>query len=597
MTRFSCRSVFPVTLLWLALSQAGMACGPQGTTLISQVKGSGQHSPLAGQQLSVEGVVTAILPDSKGFFLQEEDADQDQDASTAEGLFVYSGQLSMPLQRGDVLRVSGKVEEFSGQIQLHPQTASGIEACGRQPLPSAQLLQLPLPASAQWQHYEGMLVRLAQPLYVVDHHDYARYGELTLSSQPRLWTPTQKYRPGSAAAQALLAANLRDRLLLDDGQSRQNLDAWLPAPGGLSASNTLRAGDRLDDVTGVVAYSFGKYRIQPLTTPQVSHHNPRPSAPARIAGSVRVASFNVLNFFNGDGSGADAPFQDPANRGAKSQADFLRQRSKIVSAIRGLNADIVGLMELENDGFGPQSAIQSLVSALNQDQPPATHYRLVDPGLARIGSDAITVGMLYRPARVKPAGKATVMAVGDATRNRPSLMQNFVLDKKGAPLSVVVSHLKSKGSACGVDDPDRGDGQGNCNLTRLRAVQDLLRWQQAAGLERPLLLIGDFNAYAREDPIEALSNAGLVNLPARWHGDGLYSFVFNGESGTLDHAFASPALAARTLAAGEWHINADEPNALEYGSTFKSPAQRQKYYAPDAYRSSDHDPLYIDIRS
>ena len=580
------------------------ACGVPGATLINQVQGSAASSSLSNQTVTVEGVVTAVMTGSdqvKGFYLQEESQNQDGNAATSEGIFVYTNALKPAITVGDVVRVTGVVKEFNGETQLQQTANLGlIESCGSKAPVTPVKLTLPVASQASWEAVEGMLVQLDQPLYVAANYDYARYGELTLSSQPRLWTATQKYRPGTAEAVALNAANLLDKITLDDGYSNQNRDAWLPAPAGLSASNTLRAGDRLSNVAGVVGYSFNKYRLHPSATPQVQAANPRPAAPQRSAGSVRLASFNVLNFFNGDGTSNEAPFKDASNRGAKNYADFLKQRAKIVSAIRALDADIVGLMELENDGFGAQSALQDLVNALNDGQPAAKHYSFGLPGVDKIGSDAIRVGLIYRAGVVKPVANPEVKEIGDPSRNRPALAQSFYLSSQaiGQPLTVVVNHLKSKGSAC-AGDPDLNDGQGNCNQTRVTAVNDLKNWLagQQGGLGRSIVLVGDFNAYAKEDPIYQLEQAGFTNLLAKQHADSVYSYVFNGESGNLDHGLATAAASARVLNAGEWHINADEPTALEYSSEFKSVTQQQNYYAADAYRSSDHDPLYIDLRA
>src|SRR5690606_7700545 len=93
-----------------------------------------------------------------------------------------------------------------------------------------------------------------------------------------------------------------------------------------------------------------------------------------------------------------------------------------------------------------------------------------------------------------------------------------------------------------------------------------------------------------------LEDAGYENLLARFHGDDVYSYVFYGQSGYLDHVLASDALRAHVVGAGAWHINADEPRALEYSTEYKSAAQVASFYAPDAYRSSDHDPVYADLR-
>lgn len=110
-----------------------------------------------------------------------------------------------------------------------------------------------------------------------------------------------------------------------------------------------------------------------------------------------------------------------------------------------------------------------------------------------------------------------------------------------------------------------------------------------------MLLIGDLNSYAKEDPLRALESRGYTNLVARFVGNAGYTYVFHGEAGNLDHALATPPLAARVKAVHTWHINADEPIALQAVPDYKTPAQQAAYYAPDAYRSSDHDPVVIDV--
>ncbi|UTH72297.1 ExeM/NucH family extracellular endonuclease [Chromobacterium sp. IIBBL 290-4] len=601
----SCAGVSTLLLLLPASAQA--ACDLTISHKINQVQGAALKSPLLNQTVAVQGVVSALLygkDGAVGFFMQSQAQDQDQNPATSEGIYVYAGKAALPaLKAGDVVSVRGKVMEFSrkgetgSETQLQPATAGDVQLCGAGGAIRPVALMLPLSGDpAQLEALAGMVVSFAQPLYVVDSYGYGRYGELTLSSSKRLWNPTQLYRPGSAEARALQKANPLDKLILDDGKTWPNADAWLPAPGGLAANRTLRVGDQLQGVQGIVSYSNGGYRLQPYGEPAVIAGNPRPAAPTRAAGQARVASFNVLNFFNGDGLGGGFPTE----RGAAKREDFLRQKAKIVAAIRGLDADVVGLMELENDGFGPQSAVQELVAALNEGQSADKQYRFVDPGLAKVGTDAITTGMLYRPARAQALGKAEALAIGDTGKNRTSLAQTFQLD--GRQLTLVVNHLKSKGSACdkslveGLADIDAGDGQGNCNLTRVAAVKDLMKWksQRSQYPQAGLLVMGDMNAYAKEDPIRVFEESGLANLLARFQSDA-YSYVYQGESGNLDHALADAVLQAWVAGAGEWHINADEPTALEYGSEFKSASQQQNYYAPDAYRSSDHDPLYVDL--
>ena len=264
-----------------------------------------------------------------------------------------------------------------------------------------------------------------------------------------------------------------------------------------------------------------------------------------------------------------------------------------------MNADIVGLMEMENDA-GPNSAVADLVAGLN-DKLGAGTYAYIDTGV--LGTDEIKVALIYKPASVTPVGawKALTAAQDprfDTTRNRPSLAQTFQDNKTGRKLTVDVNHLKSKGSACD-GDPDTGDGSGNCNLTRTRAAAALVDWLKTdpTGSGDPdFLLIGDMNSYTFESPIQTFVDGGLTNLVRKYDGLEGYSYVFDGESGYLDHALATKSLEAQVTGVGHWHINADEPIALDYNAEFKTPAQVDSFYSPEGFRTSDHDPVLIGVR-
>ncbi|HEF5785753.1 endonuclease [Burkholderia multivorans] len=564
-------------------------CGGSATP-IADIQGPGAPSPLAGQNVSIEAVVTADFGGTDGFggfFVQQADPQRRNQPGVSEGLFVYAPKARA--KAGDLVHVTGKVEEKYGQTQLTLSGAIAVCANGQTVTPAT--LTLPVESANAFAAYEGMLVRLPQTLTVTGNYELGRYGSVLLSNG-RLRTPTSVVPPSQAQTQ--IDANARNRLILDDGSNKQN-PASVPYPAPqLSAANTLRTGYTVRDVQGVLEVRYGAWRVQPVPGAAAptfdARANPRTNAPARDPhANLRVASFNVLNYFNGNGLGGG--FDDPNNRGAKTYQEFQRQEAKIVSALKALDADVIGLMEIQNNGYGELSAVRQLAAKLGGA------WRVVDPGTSRLGGDAIAVAMIYDSRKVEPIGRAATLAIDD--KNRQPLAQSFRRIGGKQALTIVVNHLKSKNCPDATnDDLDQGDGQGCWNPTRTRAAAKLADWLAGtptgvAG--QGVLLIGDFNSYTYEDPIRLLESRGYRNLVSRWIGANAYSYVYNGEAGYLDHALASLPLASHVKAVHEWHINADEPVALQYTLAYKSAEQQQTYYAPDAYRSSDHDPVLIDI--
>ncbi|MCQ8118624.1 ExeM/NucH family extracellular endonuclease [Methylomonas rosea] len=574
-------------------------CG-QAATLISAIQGSSGVSPLSGSVQHVEAIVSADFQGSSnlnGFFVQQVSG-ADANPATSEGLFVSS---SVPVNLGDKVHIVGTVTETFSMTRL--ETVSSVDVCSSgNALPAAVEVNLPFDSAGNDpERWEGMLIQLPQTLTVTENFNLGRFGEFLLSSGGRLLTPTQVATPGQAAIN-VTAQNLANQLLVDDGINVQNPDPVIyPQPTGLSAANSLRSGDSVVGATGVLAYDFGVYRLQPTQPLTFVADNARGEAPTlSTLGSLKIASFNVLNYFNGNGLGGGFP----TARGANTLTEFNRQRAKIIPAIHALNADVIGLMEIENDGYGSTSAIADLVNGLNQLAGAGT-YAFINPGLSKIGTDEIAVGIIYKPAKVSTTGSVAILdsSVNPLfidTKNRPAIAQTFLDKASNKLLTIAVNHLKSKGSACDdVNDPDTGDGQGNCNQTRTDAAQALASWLASDPTQSGVsnaLIIGDLNSYAQEDPISALKNAGYQNLLETFVGNqAAYSYVFSGAAGYLDHALANATLASQVKSAAEWHINADEPRSLDYNTEFKSANQVSSFYAADAYRSSDHDPLLIKL--
>ena len=615
-------------------------CGDPAT-LISAIQGSGAASPLVGTKVLIEGIVVGdfqnnATPDNgelNGFYVQEEDAEADGNLLTSDGIFVF-GVSNIDVSLGEKVRLRGTVTEFNGLTEINNVTTLFSCSTGNL-LPMATIVNLPVTNINDFERYEGMRITFPQELVISEYFNYERFGELVLAlpleGETRPFTGTAIDEPGvgpGSPANMRTAANGLRRITLDDGLSIQN-PALVRHPNGaafdLTPANRFRGGDTVANATGVMDFSFDLYRIQPTGPADYIAVNPRPAAPEETGGSLHVAAMNTLNFFLtldaiDDDSGPDNPADNVCGgntnldcRGADlSQPDeFNRQRPKLLAALAGLNADIIGLNELENTpGVDPLGdPTKGVVAGLNSMLGSGT-YSYINSGV--IGTDAIRVGLIYKPGKVVPIGGFQILDSTDDprfidTRSRPALAQTFEELATGARFTVVVNHFKSKGSSCAdIADPDTGDGQGNCNKTRLAAAQALVDWlaTDPTGSGDPdFLIMGDLNSYAQEDPIDAIkagsddtsgTDDDYTNLILQYQGTYAYSFTFDGQAGYLDHALANPSLAAQIDGAADWHINSDEPDLLDYDTTFKPPAQ-EAIYEPNAFRSSDHDPVIVGL--
>lgn len=572
-----------------------------GITRIPAIQGAGSSSPFAGQGVTTEGVVTRL--NNNGFYLQDETGDGD--AATSDGVFVFTGSVPT-VSVGDRVRLSATVTEFNTGAASNPLTAahpvteltgvSGLTVLAGGIALAPMRITFPETVEDELERHEGMLVEIAVPLTASQNYFQGRYGQVTLSAGGRLVKPTNLYRPGTPEALALAADNARRRIVLDDGTSLQNP---VPIPY-LGNDNTLRAGDTLPGLVGVIDYGLttsantgdADYRIHPVGAADFTRVNARTAAPAPVGGNVRVASFNVLNYFTTlDVAGAACfPGGTRADcRGADSAAEFVRQRDKIVAALAAIDADAVGLIEIENNG---ETAVNNLVAALNAAMGAGT-YASVGVPVGGTGTDAIRVAMIYKPATLTPSGHA--VSDTDAVHSRPPLAQTFAA-ANGETFTLVVNHFKSKGSCpAGADDPDadQGDGQGCWNALRVQQAQALRTFlggiRDGVG-DDDVVVMGDLNAYGREAPVTELIDNGYVDQVSRFDAAG-YSYVFDGEAGYLDHALASASLSGQIAGAAAWHVNADEPSVIDYNTEFKP----QDLYAPSAYRSSDHDPVIVGL--
>ncbi|GAA1151586.1 ExeM/NucH family extracellular endonuclease [Ornithinicoccus hortensis] len=555
----------------------GGACG-EPATAVGAVQGEDDSTPLDGQQVDIEGTVVGDFQTGgfQGFYVQD---GGDDNPATSDGIFVYApGGTDVAM--GDSVRVSGTAGENFGMTQVSAGTITVCATGGE--LPEPTVLELPI---EDHEPYEGMYVTFPQDLAILEYFNYGRFGEIAIGTD-RQYQPTATYEPGSPEAVALAEANLANRITLDDGRSTQNPDPAIHPNGEeFTLDNLFRGGDLVTGATGVLDYRFDLWRIQPTQGAEFTVANPRPTLPD-VGGDLTVASFNVLNYFT-----------TLNDRGANTPEEFERQEAKIVAALAEMDADVVGLIEIENND---DVALETLTQALN-DEVGAGTYEFVATG--KVGTDAITTAFIYQPDSVTPVGDFATLTTEDDPRflddfNRPTLAQTFQDNATGESVVVAVNHLKSKGSDClAVGDPEDPDGQGNCNGVRTDAAEAMADWlagdPTGTGVAETLI-IGDLNSYDKEDPIVALESAGFTDLLLEHSGEDAYSYVFDGQLGYLDHALANEALAGKVADTTVWTINADEASLIDYDMTFKLPPQ-QELFAPDPFRSSDHDPVLIGL--
>lgn len=579
---------------------------------IWQIQGSGATSPFVGQVVTTSGVVTKV--NNNGFFMQ--DLTGDGNPATSDGIFVFTS-TAPTVGVGQMAQVTATVQEFNVGAATNADTlahtvtelsaVTSVVVTGSGYSVAPVVVTLPLAAGDSLERFEGMLVTLTGPLTVQQNYFLGRFGELTLATGGRVWTPTNVYRPG-AQANALNAANLARSILLDDGTTVQNPN---PTPY-IGQDSTVRAGDTTASITGVIDYGLttsantdpGSYKIHPTQAVAFARANPRTTQADDVSGNIRVGSANVENFFTtlDDGTNKCPPSNTASDcRGANTPLEFSRQEAKVVEELAGMNADAVALMELQNNGT---VAIQNLVNALNT-RLGATLYAAVPDAATGGGTDAIKVGMIYKPSRLSLVGAA--LSDTAAINNRAPMAQAFAA-ANGEKFILVANHLKSKGCSdftAGPGDADSGDGQGCFNARRVQQADELRSFVAQVQSQRGVtdaLLVGDFNAYAQEDPVADLTSNGFVDQVGRYldkpaSGSWGYSYVFNGSSGRLDQAFASNTLSPKVSGVTEWHINADEPLVIDYNTEFKGTCSGcgPDYYSATAYRASDHDPIVVGL--
>ncbi|WP_236621062.1 ExeM/NucH family extracellular endonuclease [Rhodopirellula sallentina] len=597
-------SLVPVSLGGCNASDTGPGAGPMLLS-ISQVRDEKASRAFVGKTVEVCGVVVADYrgPDQLGgVYLQDADAKDAGDSSTMFLRIDRSEAVSV----GDHIHVKGVLVRAGERPQLKPDVSEGSVAVRNDgKIASARPHELTFDGrEIDWKSLDGRLVRFTDDMIVTDTHDLARYGQVTLSANERLYVATEMIDPNdadpagvsTAGDSNVAAVNAFDDLsrnrsiVLDDGSAKENPESLylLNATENSNGTRTLRVGTRIKNLTGIVTNVRGRFMVMPSGNLDIEYAE-RPAVPDLGECDVKIASFNVLNYFTTIDNGRNQA------RGADNAEEFQRQEAKLVSALNALDADVIGLMEMENK----PGVEKRLVAALNRDVEGTPYQGVGRPdGLSDApgGGNAIRVGIIYRRDRVKPVDSVQMVVDPAFYDARTPLVQTFHRVGEKTRFTVVVNHFKSKGSrgAKGADR-DMKDGQGANNASRRKQAEALVEYvaalQQKHGAVN-LLILGDLNAYSQEDPIDTLRAAGLIDLVHTHSSEEKpYSYVYYGRAGCLDHAFATPELASMVSNTAIWHINSSEPKFLDYNLEFNP----KPYYQPDAFRSSDHDPVLVGL--
>ncbi|WAP51695.1 ExeM/NucH family extracellular endonuclease [Arthrobacter sp. ATA002] len=599
---------------------------PAGAVPIAEIQGTGDASPLIGQTVTTRGKVTGVYPTGgfNGYYLQTPGTGGTLDPAThtaSHGIFVFSADTVGSVAAGDYVEVTGTVGEYYGLTQLT--VSAGAMTPLSEPAEEVKPAAVAWPASdAEREALEGMLLAPQGSFTVTDNYSLNQYAEIGLAAgDAPLVQPTAVAAVGTPEHAAAVADNAARAVKLDDGAGTNFLSAanqGIPLPY-LTLDNPVRIGAAVTFTTGVILdFRNSAWKFQPLTAltaanaaeaVPASFEPTRTAAPESVGGNLKLASFNVLNYFSTTGTdligctyytdrdGAPLTVRGGCDaRGAANAENLERQQAKIVAAINALGADVVSLMEVENSAvFGKDrdEALANLTAALNE-QVPGTWDYVRSPADLPEAEDVIRTAFIFRTAAAEPVGESVILNDETVFFNaREPLAQAFkpAGGEDGSTILAVSNHFKSKGSA-----PASGEnadtGQGGWNADRVRQARALAAFadtvSEDAGTEK-VFLLGDFNSYAAEDPMNVLAEAGYVNLGKA---TGKHSYAFSGLVGSLDHILASEEAAEAVTGADIWNINSVESVALEY-SRYNTNATN--YYAPDPYRSSDHDPILVGL--
>ena len=396
--------------------------------------------------------------------------------------------------------------------------------------------------------YVGQTVVFDQPMIISSNASSSNYQ----ISPRRIFQPTNQVLPGSAAYRSMLSMNATGFVALTGvggyhrcGERVYNLTAKVNSTSSISfISGTWRGNTRADLERGIP--DLGDYRL--------------------LVCAMNLEYYLVKDF------GTD--------RGPRNYSQHQDQRTKTNKALTKINADIYGLVEIQQG----QDALEEIANDLNT-KLPGRNYTYINDGTSANGTYTKS-GYVYDANKVEPVGK--MLENEEAVKGRKKMMC-FREKATGERFIFSLNHFKAKSGSASGADADQGDGQGIFNATRTREAQSVIdqygKYKRSIN-DDDILIMGDLNAYAKEDPVMLFVNRNFIDLHRAFHADSSYSYQFSNCAGYLDHAISNGSLYPQITGMASYTINSDENDRYTYDKSNDN----------TMFRSSDHDPVLVGLK-
>ncbi|MHA2504459.1 MAG: endonuclease/exonuclease/phosphatase family protein, partial [Candidatus Kariarchaeaceae archaeon] len=507
-----------------------------GTVPIWAIQGAGLRSPYTNRFLETQGIVTAVFPDLEGFWIQEKYSDNDP--KTSPGIFIYTKGFQSDLSMGDFVTVRGIIQEYFQQTEIIVGSPSNIKLINSNndlPLP----IQLNPPAgkydaSKYYESLEGSLVGVTEEAIVIAPTN--RYGEFAF-----VLSQHNRTRLFQGEENGII-------IMADDGSSETHNNQS-------TLDYVVAVGDNINNITGPLAYSFGNYKIQPISPPEIVQNTTEYEIIAPPStDEFSIMTWNVENLF-------DILDPHPSSPPLPKVSEYRQQISKVAETIiAGGIPMIVGLQEVENLGILEDITQHELLE-------PYSYTPILIEGTDSRGID---VGYLVRSDQAEILLEKQYPAPEGIT-SRPPLLVKVQVKGTDNPIYVLNNHFTSMSGGEVATEPRR-NAQAEWNVT---IMENILREDPNAYLA----VIGDLNSYYNSLPIDTLRDAGLIHVFERIPAEERYTYIFQGVSQTLDHILVNRSLDALISEVVVLHTNSGYP--ISSADDF-SPIHK-----------SDHDPVIV----